>query len=123
LGAHLPLMEEVLAELERRGWNGRDYFGVQMTLEEVLTNAIRHGNKCDECKCVSVECRVTENRFWLEVTDEGPGFRPDLVADCTADENLERCGGRGMLLINAYMTHVSFNESGNCITLEKVRGE
>src|SRR6266403_4005752 len=78
-GAHIPLLEEILRELERLGWdpNGRDYFGVQMALEESLSNAIRHGNKLDESKRVHVECKASPERFWLRVTDEGPGFRSE----------------------------------------------
>ena len=121
--AHIPLLEEILQELERLGWdpNGRDYFGVQMALEESLSNAIRHGNKCDESKQVLVECKVSPERFWLRVTDEGPGFKPHAVPDCTADENLGCQGGRGLALIQAYMTYVQYNECGNSVTMEKTR--
>ncbi|MEO1495616.1 MAG: ATP-binding protein [Planctomycetota bacterium] len=122
LGAHLPLLEEILGELESRGWDGRDYFGVQMTLEETLTNAIRHGNGNDPSKTVSVTCRLSGERFWMSVADEGEGFTPTQVPDCTADENLMATGGRGMLLIQAYMEDVSFNERGNQINVATHRG-
>ncbi len=121
-GAHLPLMEEILKQLSDLGWDGRDYFGVQMALEESLSNAIRHGNKCDESKEVQVECKVHADRFWICIEDEGEGFQPESVADCTTEEGLESTGGRGMLLIEAYMNRVEHNERGNRITMEKSRG-
>ncbi|TWT37721.1 anti-sigma F factor [Posidoniimonas corsicana] len=120
-GAHLPLMDEILAELKKRGWDGRDYFGVQMALEESLSNAIRHGNKLNEEKSVEVECKLSEESFWIRIRDEGDGFQPGEVADCTTAEGLSCHGGRGMMLINAYMTRVEHNEAGNCITMEKNR--
>jgi serine/threonine-protein kinase RsbW len=120
-GAHVPLMVEILQELTRLGWNGRDYFGIEMALEESLSNAIRHGNKFDESKQVDVECKVSPDRFWLKVADEGPGFQPQDVPDCTADENLDCPGGRGLALIKAYMTRVEYNRCGNCVTMEKRR--
>lgn len=120
-GAHLPLMEEILDQLKQLGWDGRDYFGVQMALEESLSNAIRHGNGLDESKQVQVACKVSDQRFWLQVEDEGDGFIPNKVADCTSDEGLEATGGRGMLLIEAYMNEVKHNERGNQITMEKTR--
>lgn len=120
-GAHLALMDEILQQLERLGWNGRDYFGIQMALEESLTNAIRHGNCCDEAKRVHVECKLSHEQFWLRITDEGNGFKPHKVPDCTADENLECPGGRGLALMKAYMTSVDYNERGNCVTMEKTR--
>src|SRR4051794_21972678 len=122
-GAHLAILEEILAQLEKLGWprESRDYFGVQMALEESMTNAIRHGNRCDESKRVVVECKATPERFWLQVTDEGEGFKPHAVPDCTADENLECPGGRGLALMRAYMSSVEYNASGNCVTMEKTR--
>ncbi len=120
-GAHLSHLEEILQELERLGWNGRDFFGIQMALEESLTNAIRHGNRLDESKEVLVECKLSGEKFWLRVTDEGSGFQPREVPDCTADENLECPGGRGLALIKAYMTRVEYNQCGNCVTMEKTR--
>ena len=119
--AHVPQMQEILRELERLGWNGRDYFGIELALEESLSNAIRHGNKYDESKEVLVECKLSGNQFWLRVTDEGDGFQLREVPDCTADQNLECPGGRGVALIKAYMTHVEYNICGNCVTMEKTR--
>lgn len=122
LGAHMPFLEEVLAHATELGWEGRDFFGIQMTLEETLTNAIRHGNQKDSTKRVAAECRLGSERFWLSVKDEGEGFDPSSVQDCRDDENLEAYGGRGMLLIQAYMAKVAFNERGNQITVETHRG-
>lgn len=117
----MPCMQEILETLKNLGWDGRDLFGIEMALEESLTNAIRHGNCLDESKSVDVECRASPERFWLRVKDEGNGFRPQSVPDCTADENLNCLGGRGLALIQAFMTSVEYNECGNCVTLEKIR--
>ncbi len=121
--AHLESMEEILGRLTQLGWSDRELFGVQMALEESLTNAIRHGNKLDESKQVALECKISPERFWLRVQDEGPGFIPANVPDCTHQKNLEAYGGRGLLLIQAYMTNVKYNKTGNCVTMEKIRGE
>jgi serine/threonine-protein kinase RsbW len=114
-------MREILDQLERHGWEGRELFGIEMALEESMTNAIRHGNKFDESKSVDVEAKVSPERFWLRVRDEGPGFCPQEVPDCTADENLDCLGGRGLALIRAFMTRVEYNDCGNCVTMEKTR--
>jgi serine/threonine-protein kinase RsbW len=120
-GAHVALMQQILEQLSQNGWAGRDLFAVEMALEESLTNAIRHGNRFDESKKVQVECKLSPERFWLRVHDEGPGFSPNKVPDCTAEENLDCPGGRGLALMKAYMTRVEHNECGNCVTMEKSR--
>ena len=51
--------------------------------------------------------------------DEGPGFRPELVPAPTADENLERPNGRGIMLMHAYMTKICYNETGNEVWMLK----
>lgn len=122
-GAHRPCSDEILAKLEELGWTKPDVFAITMALEESLTNAIRHGNCCDESKEVAVECKLSPERFWLCVKDEGPGFRLEDVPDCTAEEQLECPGGRGVALIKAYMNRVDYNECGNCVTMEKVRSQ
>ena len=120
-GAHFAHMQEILRALKELGWGGRDLFGVELALEESLTNAIRHGNRLDESKPVLVECKASAQRFWLRVRDQGRGFQPDRVPDCTAEENLACPGGRGLALIKAYMTRVEYNKRGNCVTMEKTR--
>jgi serine/threonine-protein kinase RsbW len=120
-GAHYAHMQEILDALKRLGWSNRDLFGIELALEESLTNAIRHGNKLDESKPVEVECKASAQRFWLRVCDQGQGFHPERVPDCTAAENLECPGGRGLALIKAYMTRVEYNDRGNCVTMEKAR--
>ncbi len=120
-GAHEPLVREVLVQLKLLRWADRDLFAVEMALVESLINAMRHGNQLDARKKVTVECKASPARFWIKVQDEGLGFRPERVPDCTAEENLESCGGRGLALIKAYMSSVKYNESGNSVTMEKFR--
>jgi serine/threonine-protein kinase RsbW len=120
-GAHYAHMQEILQALKELGWEGRDLFGVELALEESLTNAIRHGNRLDESKPVLVECKASSQRVWLRVRDQGRGFQPEQVPDCTAEDYLECPGGRGLALIKAYMTRVEYNKRGNCVTMEKNR--
>ena len=68
-------------------------------------------------------CRLSPHQVHVEITDEGPGFAPDSLPDPTDDAFLERPGGRGVLLMRAFMSRVSFNPSGNHVILERDRTE
>ena len=57
------------------------------------------------------------------VRDEGRGFRRKSLPDPTADENLQRAGGRGLMLMRSYMTKVRYNRVGNEVWLLKTRKE
>lgn len=115
------VQERIVTELESRGFTSRDVFGVRLAMEEAITNAIRHGNKNSPDLVVKIACEISDDVFTIVVEDEGPGFKPDEVPDPTEDENLDLPGGRGVLLINAYMTSVTYNDRGNRVTLVKER--
>ncbi len=121
LDAYAEFQQLVLALLVDLDWDGRDLFSVEMALEEGMSNAIRHGNKFDETKQIAVRCELSPERFRVSVQDEGDGFSPNKVSDCTSARNLRLPDGRGLALIKAYMTDVHFNDRGNCVTMEKVR--
>lgn len=118
-----PLIEEVLGELRQQGWVERELFPVHMALEEALANAIHHGNRCDPTK--QVYCGWKTDRDWVEIqiADEGEGFQPDAVPDCTDEDRCDLPGGRGVHLIRHLMSRVQYNAAGNEVTMLKRRGE
>jgi serine/threonine-protein kinase RsbW len=114
---------EILQEVERHGFNHNSLFATRLALEEALVNAIKHGNKLDPKKTVIVEARVSRDRVEIEIEDQGPGFDRSSVPDPTAVENLCKCSGRGILLIEAYMNKVSWSEGGRRVHLLRLNEE
>jgi serine/threonine-protein kinase RsbW len=96
-----------------------EIFSIRLALEEAIVNAIKHGNQMDRSKMVRVAYRVEPDRFEVLISDEGPGFDPDDVPDCTAPENLERPCGRGLLLMRHYMNHIEYHGAGNIVFMSK----
>ncbi len=112
------LGEQVLAAAERAGYSEASRFAVRLALEEAVVNAFRHGHKSlPKSETVGVEFEVDEQSIRLVVTDKGPGFKPEDVPDPTAEENLTKTSGRGLLLMRAYMSDVSHNQAGNQIRM------
>ena len=104
---------QIVREIDQRGYGEEDAFAIKLALEEALVNAIRHGNRSDPAKHITLRYYVGEDRIVVCVEDEGDGFRPEDVPDPTLDENLEKPHGRGLMLMRAYMSDVRFNERGN----------
>jgi serine/threonine-protein kinase RsbW len=121
-GAGRPVIDRVVEHLEKHSWGEHEVFGVRLALEEAIVNAIKHGNQWDESKQVHVVARGSSERLWAQIRDEGPGFQPEEVPDCTAEENLDRPCGRGIMLMRNFMSRVEYNASGNCVEMEKVLG-
>ncbi len=113
--------ESVLTELDRYGYDEIVTFAVKLALEESLNNAIRHGNGLDPAKTVRVDYTVDSQRVKIIVTDQGNGFDPAGVPDPTADENLEKPYGRGIMLMRAYMDQVCFSSCGSQVEMVKCK--
>ena len=117
------LIDEIVERLEHEGWGMRPQFQIRMAAEEAITNAIEHGNKRDPQKTVDIDCRVSAEEFWLDVTDEGCGFCRERVADCTDADRLELPRGRGVLLIESFMSSTRYLGCGNRIQMRRLRDD
>ncbi len=109
------LCEQILTELKSNGFTKDDIFGSHLALEEAFVNAQRHGNKGDHSKNITIKYKVTQEKLDIYITDEGPGFNPSQVPDPRCDSNIYKPGGRGVLLMRAYMDLVEYNDSGNTV--------
>ncbi len=116
------LLEMVIERLEANKWLQHDVFGVHLALEEAIVNAMKHGNRFDQDKQVHFTCKMSADRLIIEIADEGAGFDPNDVPDCTDPENLEVPSGRGIMLMRSFMSSVEFSSTGNRVILEKRRG-
>lgn len=119
---------------------------VAVALDEVIVNAMHHGNLevdsalrelgwevycaqvqerrrlppyCD--RRVHVTAKVTADEAVYIVRDDGQGFDPTTLPDPLDPANLEKASGRGLLLVRTFMDEVQHNERGNQVRLVKRR--
>ncbi len=117
-------VEEVLLEYAVLcRYNQEDLFALRLSLEEALTNAIRHGNREKPDKKILVRHCITPQRIDIYIADQGEGFNPSAVPDPTADENLSLPSGRGIMLMRAYMNVLEYNSRGNEVHMVKYNSE
>jgi CheY-like chemotaxis protein/anti-sigma regulatory factor (Ser/Thr protein kinase) len=127
-----------------RTFNENDRLRIGIALEEALLNSLYHGNlevsselrdqdnseyerlaarRATEApyatRKLTVDLRMTTEEACFVITDEGPGFNPKSIPDPTDPAFLERPSGRGMLLMRSFMDEISYNETGNQLTLRK----
>jgi serine/threonine-protein kinase RsbW len=113
------VLQKMLDQLGAAGWSDRDCFGVHLSVEEALVNAIRHGNQLCPEKVVRFECRIAPDALWVQISDQGEGFDPADVPDPTDPEQLEAPSGRGIMLMRNFMSKVDFSNGGTTVTMEK----
>ena len=83
---------------------------IGVAVRESVINAIKHGNREDLGKLVTVEfsfAPVTDpSELIVRVLDEGEGFDPQEVADPLAPENILKSSGRGIFFMRSFMDDV-----------------
>jgi len=104
--------QAIVAELQRCQFREEAVFAIKLALEEALTNAVKHGNRNDTSKSITVQYAITAEKAVIVVRDEGGGFVPDEIPDPTAPDRLPLPNGRGILLMRAYMDEVAYRDQG-----------
>lgn len=117
------VLETFLQALRDAGWEGRDYFHVQMASEEALVNAVTHGNKESTEKQVEIEFRISPDEVNMRFKDEGAGFNPNSLPDPRNEDRLEAVHGRGVWLIREMMSEVQYLGRGNEVFMIRRRND
>jgi len=83
---------------------------IGVAVRESVINAIKHGNKEDAAKPVTIEFGFTPieqpTELVVRVTDRGEGFEPQEVANPLAPENILKSSGRGIFFMRNFMDEV-----------------
>ena len=102
---------------------------VSVAVRESVINAIKHGNREDRQKHVTVEFVLTPRpkpeQFVIRVLDEGEGFEPEEIADPLAPENMLKSSGRGIFFMRSFMDDVAIErrpEGGMMVRMTKNLG-
>ena len=104
------------------GFSSDDSHWMSVAIRESVTNAVRHGNKMDPDKRVTVRFEIQDDEFAVVVSDEGEGFDLEDVPDPLAQENLLRASGRGIFFMKNFMDEVLYEfepNRGTQVTMKK----
>lgn len=84
---------------------------VSVAVREGVINAIKHGNRENAEKTVTVEFSFTPTELAVRVVDQGEGFVPEEVANPLAPENLLKSSGRGIFFMRSFMDDVKLQRA------------
>ena len=108
--------KSILQQATQAGFNDDTCFALRLAMDEAMINAIIHGNQYQEEKEISVTAKIEDDKIWVSVEDEGPGFDLTQLVDPREEPFLHKTNGRGVFLIKQFTSDVYFNETGNQIT-------
>ncbi len=88
---------------------------IGVAVRESVINAIKHGNREDVHKLVTVEFTFAPvsapEELVVRVLDQGEGFEPKEIADPLAPENLLKASGRGIFFMRSFMDDVTIRRA------------
>jgi serine/threonine-protein kinase RsbW len=88
---------------------------IGVAVRESVINAIKHGNREDYGKMVTVEFAMAPSKdpseLVVRVLDQGEGFDPEEVADPLAPENILKSSGRGIFFMRNFMDDVTLKRA------------
>ena len=118
LGENIRIIESFIDNAKEKYSINDDIYGnIMIAVTESVNNAIKHGNKNNKHKNVSLSLMLNDNIISFEVRDQGSGFDYNNLPDPTAPENLDKPGGRGIFLMKHLSDEVSFEDQGRIVKL------
>ncbi len=113
------VLENVIRELNLKNVSDDVVFKVRLSLDECVTNAIKHGHRSNYLEKVLVNYLIDSEKIVIQVKDRGEGFDYASIPDPTLVDNIQNPQGRGVYLTMQLMDKVEFNDLGNMVTITK----
>ncbi len=110
---------EALSFLKPLGLRQAVLFDIRLCLDEALINAMKYGHQFKRELTVRLSIEYDQNEVRVLVEDQGEGFDPKKIKNCTEGENVLRGHGRGLHLIHQLMDEVKHNPKGNAVLMVK----
>ncbi len=97
----------------------KKYFNkIYLCISEAVINSIKHGNKNDWNKQVSIIVNFSKDEMDIQIEDEGDGFDINEVKNPILKENINKESGRGIFIIKNLSDKIEYNEKGNRVQLK-----
>jgi serine/threonine-protein kinase RsbW len=99
-----------------------DLFKIEISLREMIANAIVHGNKSDPLKKVYLHFTWTSSKLRVIIRDENPeSVDFEKIFSNIENNDLLSFRGRGIMIMKTYMDKFEFNSNsrGTEIVMEK----
>jgi len=105
------LLPDLARFLEEHGVEGSVTYVVQLAVEELILNVIKHGGHEDARRSIAIKLDLNDSQHaMLEVQDDGEPFDPRVLPEPDFDDMLEstRIGGLGVHLIRSLADSIDY---------------
>ena len=107
----------ILKECQWRGIDNEDLLNnISVCTDEILTNALTHGNENNPEKTISVTLQFDTEKFTFTIQDEGKGFDVKEFDRQLKQNSIDIPNKRGLFIAEYLSDEISFNDKGNEVT-------
>lgn len=127
LGEIGRMSQEIESWCQKQAFPQEVEFQIDLVLDELVSNVIRHGLKDDQEHIILVNLAREDHDLMLEVEDDGMPFNPlnNPPPDITKPIEERRIGGLGIHLVRQIMDTLEYHRRGgkNHLFMTKKLGE
>lgn len=100
---------------ERHGLTRAVVHDVQVCLDEILSNIVKHAFSDDAHHAIDIRIAVSGGQVVIEVADDGRPFDPVLFAEATprGPPRRRKAGGVGIYFIKRLMDELTYRREGS----------
>ncbi len=95
--------------------SSKTIFGINLSLDELLTNIISYGYDDNKEHKIFIQIWVEDNELNIEIIDDGQAFNPLTIQEPDLDKSIDKkpIGGLGFHLVKKLMDRVNYKRKRN----------
>ncbi|KAF0213103.1 MAG: anti-sigma regulatory factor serine/threonine protein [Ignavibacteria bacterium] len=106
----LPELEEYIIKIAKEvNLDDSKINNLALSFSEAISNCMKHGNRFDKSKTVSITVNINDSKLTIVLKDEGKGFDLKAVPDPTKPENILKDSGRGIHIMKNFLDDLRYN--------------
>ena len=110
----------IVRECQWRGIEDETFLSnISICVDELLNNALMHGNDLDETKKIFVTMAFDQEKVTVSIEDQGEGFDYKKIVSEFTDNADTLPAQRGLFIVHYLMDEMFFSDKGNKVTMVK----
>jgi len=110
----------IVRECQWRGIEDETFLSnISICVDELLTNALMHGNELDETRKIFLAQVFDQEKVTISIEDQGKGFDYKKILSGFTENADTLPVQRGLFIVHYLMDEISFNEKGTKVTVVK----
>ncbi len=111
LSAISLLIDDALGKVDKFPNREQIIYNVQLAVQEICTNVIKHAYKHDDSERINVEFIMKTDRFEILIIDHGVSFDISTLPEINLDD--PQIGGYGLFLAQRLLDEVQYHPQPN----------